>query len=119
MVHQYIQRTIKWRTILYSAPLNGAPLKLIESDTSEVRYHKNHDAPTTCKAEDKAWEWLSDVFGEAYHQWHHVHPRAFHRPGRDWPYYLVIAPCLRLGIFSGKNILSESRLPEAGPKSGG
>ena len=43
--------------------------------------------------------------GEAYHRWHHQHPKAFQRPGLDLPYYLFILPMLKLGVFHGKNRL--------------
>ena len=43
--------------------------------------------------------------GEAYHRWHHQHPKAFQRPGLDLPYYLFILPLLKLGVFHGKTRL--------------
>ena len=68
----------------------------------------SHEADGECHARDIPLDPLSNVFGEAYHAWHHVHPRAHHRPGLDLPYYLAIKPMLMLGIFKGDNIMHQS-----------
>lgn len=51
----------------------------------------------------------AQIHGEAYHAWHHVHPRAYHRPGIDATYWLFILPGILLGLFEGSNILAETK----------
>lgn len=70
-----------------------------------VAFHENDKATGVCKALDNPYDPLSQIFGEAYHDWHHVNPRAYHRPGLDLPYWLIIKPMLMLGVFTGKNVL--------------
>ena len=69
-----------------------------------VAFHENEDAEGTCKAMDKPEDPLSNIYGEAYHAWHHEHPRAYRRPGLDLPYWIFIKPGLSLGFFSGGNL---------------
>jgi len=59
-----------------------------------------------CQARDLPIDPLSNAFGEAYHKWHHVHPRAYHRPGIDLPYWSFIAPLLAFGWLDGPNLMS-------------
>jgi stearoyl-CoA desaturase (delta-9 desaturase) len=68
-------------------------------DSEESRH------PGDCQARDIPLDPLSNLMGEAYHLWHHQHPKAFHRPGLDLPYYCFILPMLKLGVFQGKNAL--------------
>jgi len=75
-----------------------------------VMFHLHSDTTDTCKAQDKPLELLSHIFGEAYHHWHHVHPRAYHRPGLDVPYYAFILPLLTCGLFSGPNLMGAKEL---------
>jgi len=70
-----------------------------------TEFHPVHDNPTegACKGVDLA-SFFADLMGEACHDHHHKHPRALCRPSAgfpyfDVPYYLVIAPLLRLGLI--------------------
>ena len=67
--------------------------------------HEEDRFPGACQARDIPLDPLSNLMGEAYHRWHHQHPKAFQRPGLDLPYYLFILPMLKLGVFHGKNRL--------------
>lgn len=67
--------------------------------------HEEDKFPGACQARDIPLDPLSNLMGEAYHRWHHQHPKAFQRPGLDLPYYLFILPLLKLGVFHGKNRL--------------
>ena len=79
-----------------------------------------HEADGECHARDIPLDPLSNVFGEAYHAWHHIHPRAHWRPGIDLPYFLGIWPMLKLGVFRGPNIMHKAKLAVHGfdPKTG-
>jgi len=75
----------------------------------------HHVADNLCHGRDIPADPLSNLLGEAYHGWHHVYPRAHHRPGWDLPYYIGILPALKLGLFQGENIMWEDKVPVAGP----
>ena len=79
-----------------------------------------HEANGECHARDIPLDPLANVFGEAYHAWHHIHPRAHWRPGIDLPYFLGIWPMLKLGVFRGPNIMHKAKLAVHGfdPKTG-
>jgi fatty-acid desaturase len=63
-----------------------------------------------CKAIDLPFDVLSNVFGEAFHSWHHLYPRAYKRPGLDLPYWTFILPLKQLGMLSGENIMAKSKV---------
>ena len=52
----------------------------------------------TCNATDVPFS-IANVVGEAYHGWHHKHPRAYKRPGLDLPYYTFLLPLFVLGMI--------------------
>lgn len=64
-----------------------------------VMFHKDTEVATTCKAADMPHDVLSNIFGEAYHKHHHLHPRLCKRPGLDVPYWTCIYPLKRVRIF--------------------
>ena len=64
-----------------------------------VIFHRNNCCDDVCKASDMPHDILSNVFGEAYHKDHHIHPSKCRRPGLDLPYWTCIMPMQRLGIF--------------------
>ena len=64
----------------------------------------------TCRAVDLPLDPLANVFGEAYHGWHHKHPLAYKRPGIDLPYWLCIKPCMALGLMWGPNKMHEVKV---------
>jgi len=64
-----------------------------------VTFHDNINSIGTCKAKDAPTDIFVNIFGEAYHNWHHKHPTKFKRPGLDLPYWLCIKPCFRIGVF--------------------
>ncbi|KAJ1462658.1 hypothetical protein M885DRAFT_162898 [Pelagophyceae sp. CCMP2097] len=66
-----------------------------------------------CHSRDLPFDPLSQLFGEAYHNWHHVHPRAMKRPGLDMPYWLCIKPLIAVGVFRGTNIMASNAKPHA------
>jgi len=68
------------------------------------------DTKGTCKALDLPYDPLSNVFGEAFHAWHHRHPMAHKRPGIDLPYWFFIKPLLAAGIFTGENKLAAANV---------
>jgi len=74
-----------------------------------VLFHDDPHVEGSCKARDIPYDCLAQLHGEAYHAWHHVHPRAYHRPGLDATYWCFILPGLMLGFFEGPNIVSETK----------
>lgn len=64
----------------------------------------------TCRAVDLPLDPLANVFGEAYHGWHHKHPLAYKRPGIDLPYWLCIKPCMMMGLMWGPNKTHEVKV---------
>jgi stearoyl-CoA desaturase (delta-9 desaturase) len=64
-----------------------------------VMAHGNKETSKSCKALDNPSDTLSNLFGEAYHEWHHTHPIEFHRPGIDLPFYLFINPLIAMGVI--------------------
>ena len=93
---------------VYVSLLSGVLCQLLTL-AFNVAFHEHDEFDGSCHALDNWKDPLSNFFGEAYHLWHHVHPRAHHRPGLDVPYWLCIKPCLALGIFSGTNMLSANK----------
>ena len=41
---------------------------------------------------------FSPLVGEDTHSHHHMHPQLAHRPGRDLPYHLLVAPLAAAGL---------------------
>jgi stearoyl-CoA desaturase (delta-9 desaturase) len=63
-----------------------------------------------CKAVDLPFDPLANIFGEAYHSWHHLYPRAYKRPGLDVPYWTFILPLKTVGLIYGDNIMAKSKV---------
>ena len=57
--------------------------------------------PGACQARDIPLDPLSNLMGEAYHRWHHQHPKAFQRPGLDLPYYPSSCLCSSWACSTG------------------
>lgn len=74
-----------------------------------VLFHSHPDQahlpPGACRAADIPTDPLSNLFGEAYHAWHHDHPLAYKRPGVDLPYWACLKPLLACGLIWGPNKL--------------
>lgn len=66
-----------------------------------ILYHTNLEAKGTCKATNGPY----NIIGEGDHEWHHLNPRAYHRPGLDLPFYLFILPLRVMGLVWGGNII--------------
>ena len=104
--------------VVYVSMLSGMACQLATMYFN-VAFHTpegggSHEADGECHARDIPWDPLSNIFGEAYHAWHHIHPRAHWRPGVDLPYFLAIKPMLMLGVFQGPNIMHKTKLAVRG-----
>ncbi|KAK3270142.1 hypothetical protein CYMTET_21446 [Cymbomonas tetramitiformis] len=95
--------------MVYVSMLSGVLCQLLTLYFN-VMFHENDHTTGDCKAQDLPYDPLANLYGEAYHQWHHVHPRAYKRPGIDAPYWIFIKPALALGLFKGENKLGEAKL---------
>ena len=103
----YVYGGIAWA--VYVSMLSGILCQLLTMYFNVAFHSHEPQEGVQCKASDIPTDPLSQIFGEAYHLWHHENPRAFARPGLDLPYYFFIKPLLVLGVFQGKNTLRRNK----------
>jgi len=106
----YVYGGIGW--VVYVSMLSGCLCQVLTLYFN-VAFHSGPDSMTdngvVCRAADIRFDLLSQIFGEAYHGWHHRHPLAYKRPGLDLPYWIFILPGLKTGLFRGHNKMYKIR----------
>jgi len=89
-------------TLYFNVAFHSTPIYEAEKARS--------DGVGVCRAVDLPFDPLANIFGEAYHGWHHLHPMAYKRPGLDLPYWIFILPGLSTGLLWGENKIQEVKM---------